>query len=415
MFKTIAGPRWLVLAAMLSLAGCGRIIPEGHPPGALPPPGPAAPGQPYAPAPLPPNAVALGVHRGPDPVSLGLTAANAAPALAAFREACGHLTGRADPSGLTQPIDWQAPCGAAKSWRADEADRFFTTFFESVVVGEGNANVTGYYEPEISGVKPRQPGFDVPIYGLPGDLVHARPGDAQVKPNGQTPFGRYDELGHFSPYYERAEIENGMLANRGLEIGWAADPVELFFLQIQGSGRLRAPDGSITRIGYAADNGRDYTSIGIILRDRGLIGSGPGQYPGSMQGIMQYLRDHPYEGRQLMDMNKSWVFFRELTGDGPIGALGAPVRGRVSLAADPLFTPLGTPVFLSLNPALAGATMANGLWVAEDTGGAIKGANRFDTFWGAGAEARQVAGGLIGHGQAVMLLPLGTLARLGNR
>ena len=249
----------------------------------------------------------------------------------------------------------------------------------------------------------------MPVYGVPADLVHARPGDAPLKPNGQTPFGRYDETGHFTPYYDRATIEDGKLAGRGLELAWAADPLEFFFLQVQGSGRLRAPDGSIMRIGYAADNGNDYTSIGLIMRDRGLIGINPGQYPGSMQGIMQYVHDFPAEGRALLRANKSWVFFREITGDGPLGALGTPVRAHVSLAADPLFVPLGAPVVLSLDH-----TVANGLWVAQDTGGAIKGANRFDSFWGAGPDARLVAGGLAGRGQALIFLPRGTLARLGH-
>ena len=189
----------------------------------------------------------------------------------------------------------------------------------------------------------------------------------------------------------------------------------MFFLQIQGSGRLKAPDGSIIRISYAADNGQDYTGIGSLMRARNLIGTGPGQYPGSMQGIRQYIHDHPDDGRALMDQNKSWVFFREITGDGPYGAMGVPVRPHASLAADPLFVPLGAPVWLNMDPALAGATLANGLWVADDTGGAIKGANRFDSFWGAGDDAARVAGGMSGHGQALVFLPKGTLARLGVR
>jgi membrane-bound lytic murein transglycosylase A len=132
-----------------------------------------------------------------------------------------------------------------------------------------------------------------------------------------------------------------------------------------------------------------------------------------MQGIVQYLHDHPAEGRALMRENPSYVFFRELNGEGPIGAMGVPVRADVSLAADPAFVPLGAPVYLTMDPAIAGATRADGLWVAQDTGGAIKGANRFDSFWGAGAEARTIAGGMSGRGQALLLLPKGTLARLG--
>ena len=404
----------------VALAGC-RVIPESGPPVAMPPapygqpnpqqvnPSQAGPVEPTPPP--PPNAMALGIAAGPDITTLGLTPATAGPALISFRESCPRLAIRHDISGLTTPADWQSPCAAAATWPLTDAATFFTTWFETAVVGQGAAYVTGYYEPEIAGVRTHQRGFEVPVYGMPADLVHARPGDAPPKSNGDMPFGRYDETGHFAPYFDRSEIEAGALASRQIEIGWAADPVEFFFLQIQGSGRLRAPDGSVIRIGYAADNGQDYTGVGTLMRAQGLIGTGPGQYPGSMQGVMQYLRDHPQEGRALMTQNRSWVFFREIIGDGPIGAMGVPVRPRVSLAADPNFVPLGAPVFLHLDSALDGATVADGLWVAQDTGGAIKGPNRFDSFWGTGVDARTVAGGMVGRGVALVLLPRGVVAR----
>jgi membrane-bound lytic murein transglycosylase A len=139
------------------------------------------------------------------------------------------------------------------------------------------------------------------------------------------------------------------------------------------------------------------------MRQRGLLA--PGQ--STMQGIMAWLRANPEEGRAIMRENKSFVFFRELTGPGPIGALGLPVTARATVAADPAFVPLGAPVWLTLDRA-----EANGLWVAQDTGGAIKGANRFDTFWGAGEEARRIAGGMSGRGEAVLLLPKGALAAI---
>ena len=224
------------------------------------------------------------------------------------------------------------------------------------------------------------------------------------------PLGRYGPNGKFTEYFDRAAIEQGALMGRGLEIAWAADPVEFFFLQVQGSGRLRAPDGTVMRIGYAGQNGLPYTGIGGVMRDRGLIGSGPGQYSGSMQGIMRYIRENPVEGAALMRENRSWVFFRELTGEGPVGALGVPVQAQSSVAADPRFVPLGAPVWLDLD-----RREAAGLWVAQDTGGAIKGANRFDTFWGAGEAARATAGGMSGRGKALVLLPKGTLARLNAR
>ncbi len=253
-----------------------------------------------------------------------------------------------------------------------------------------------------------QPGCEVPIYGMPPELVRAWPSETpETERVGRPPLGRYDAAGDFIPYYDRAEIEDGALAGRGLEIAWAVDPIEFFFLQIQGSGRLRTPEGDVIRIGYAGQNGREYVGIGGVMRERGLLGDGPGQYPGSMQGIMAYLREHPEEGRELMRLNLSWVFFRELQGDGPLGALGVPVRRASSAAADPRFVPLGAPVWLQTDRA-----EANGLWIAQDTGGAIKGANRFDTFWGSGPEARVIAGGMSARGQALILLPKGAVARL---
>ncbi len=341
---------------------------------------------------------------------LGFKGDNAALALRSFVVSCPRLTKRADTSGLTQPSDWAPACAAAAGWPAGEAARFFATYFESAEVAGGAAFATGYFEPEIAGVRARQPGYDVPVYALPPDLVRARPGDARPLPDGRMPLGRYDEAGVFTAYWDRAQIEAGALAGRGLEIGWAADPVEMFFLQIQGSGRLRAPDGSVIRIGYAGQNGYDYTGIGTLMRERGLIGSGPGQYDGSLQGIQRYLRENPVEGRRLMQQNRSFVFFRELSGPGPVGALNVPVTGQATVAVDPAFVPLGAPVWLQLDRA-----EANGLWVAQDTGGAIKGANRFDTFWGAGAEARRIAGGMSARGRALILLPKGVLARLEQR
>jgi membrane-bound lytic murein transglycosylase A len=157
------------------------------------------------------------------------------------------------------------------------------------------------------------------------------------------------------------------------------------------------------RIGYAGQNGRDYVGIGKLMKDRGLLE--PGKT--SMQHLVAWLREHPEEGRAIMHENKSYVFFQELTGAGPLGALGLPVTPRATVAADPKFVPLGAPVILELD-----RSEANGLWIAQDTGGAIRGSNRFDTFWGAGAEAARIAGGMTGRGRAWLLLPKGTLARL---
>ncbi len=394
----------VALALFLLLAACGRIIPPGTGTPPVRPTRPAEPTRPIA------NALVAGVEAGPAISSLGLAREDAAGALASFRESCPRVLARSDASGLTRNVDWRDACASAGSWPTVDAAAFFIRHFETVRVGAGQAFATGYFEPEIAGVRQRLPGFDVPVYRVPPDLVRARPGDATPLPDGRQPLGRYDEQGRFVPYHDRAAIEDGALMGKGLEIGWAADPIEFYFLQVQGSGRLRAPDGSVMRIGYAGQNGQASRLAGSVMRERGLIGDAPGQYSGTMQGIIQYLRDQPEQGRDVLRANRSYVFFRELTGDGPVGALGVPVRARSSVAADPLFVPLGAPVWLSVD-----RSEANGLWIAQDTGGAIKGANRFDTFWGAGAEARATAGGMSARGRALLLLPKGTLQRLRAR
>jgi membrane-bound lytic murein transglycosylase A len=382
-----------LFALLVALAGCAQ---HSVPPPPTPPPVPA-------PAPRPDNALLAGVRPGPAIDTANLS--RASRAFGAFLTTCPALFRRTDASGLTKGDDWREACttadaiGAAASTDDAAAADFFRRYFELAEIGPGSAFVTGYYEPEIAGSRTHLPGYDVPIYAKPPDLVEA---DAAAIAAGAPRRGRV-ENGQVVPYYERAEIEDGALANRGLEIAWAADPVALFFLEIQGSGRLRLPDGGIMRIGYAGQNGRDYVGIGKLMKDRGLLE--PGHT--TMQDIVAWLRAHPDEGKALMRENKSYVFFKELTGAGPLGALGAPVTPQATVAADPRFVPLGAPVLLDLD-----RREANGLWVAQDTGGAIRGANRFDTFWGAGDEAAAIAGGMTGRGRAWLLLPRGTVARL---
>ncbi|MCT2559288.1 murein transglycosylase A [Tsuneonella sp. YG55] len=387
----------VAISLATALAGC-RMVPESG----LPTP---------APAPVAANALGAGLVAGPSVASLGITAADAGAALASFRESCPRLLARSDASGLTSGSQWETACTAARGWggggTAGDALAFFDRYFETARVGDGSAFATGYYEPEIAGSRTRRVGYDVPVYGLPPELERGWWEETpEHERTGRQQLGRRDAAGRLVPYYERGEIEAGALANRGLEIAWAADPVEFFFLQIQGSGRLRDPEGRVMRIGYAGQNGREYVGIGKLMRERGLIGEGT-PYPTSMQGIMAYLRANPDAGRAIMNENKSWVFFKELTGDGPLGALGVPVRRESSVAADPAFVPLGAPVWLRMD-----RNEASGLWIAQDTGGAIKGPNRFDTFWGAGEDARAIAGGMSARGQALLLLPKGTVARL---
>ena len=389
------------LAALVLLSGCLRLVPESSAP--LPvvttPPAMTTAA----------SAAFAGVSRGPSVGSLGLTRADAGTALSSFIESCPQLLRRDDVSGLAYGADWRPACDAALGWDVSDAPRFFQTYFETARVSDGTAFATGYFEPEIVGSRRARPGY-VPIYGMPRDLARGWPDSVPASERtGQPPLSRRLSDGTYVPYFERAEIEDGALEGRAPVLAYAADPVEFFFLQIQGSGRIRTETGEVIRIGYAGQNGRGYTGIGGVMRERGLLGDGPGQYPGSMQGIMAYIRENPREGRDLMRLNKSWVFFRELTGDGPLGALGVPVRREASVAADPAFVPLGAPVWLDMD-----RDEADGLWIAQDTGGAIKGANRFDTFWGAGPEAREIAGGMSARGEALLLLPKGTVDRLNS-
>jgi membrane-bound lytic murein transglycosylase A len=390
------------------LSACASVVPE---PGRAPRPQHHQPApQPTQPVPAkqteppkPTNAAAAGVAAGPSFASMGVQPDAAAVALRAFRLSCPGLVKRRDATGLTQSGDWSGACSAAGAWPETDASNFFAVQFLPVQVGTGQAFATGYYEPEIAGSRTQQPGYDVPVYRKPPDLIEGDLGDFYPDLKGRKIRGKI-ENGKLIPYPDRGAIEDGALKDKALEIGWAADPVEFFFLQVQGSGRLRLPDGSVMRIGYDGQNGRGYVGIGALMRDRGLLG--PGQL--SMQGVMAWLREHPTEGDAIMRENKSFVFFRELTGPGPLGAMGVAVTGRVSVAADPAFVPLGAPVVLSLDRA-----EANGLWVVQDTGGAIKGPNRFDTFWGAGDDARRIAGGMSGRGTAWLLLPRVAAARLG--
>ena len=383
--------RGLALASLLLLGACATQRPA--PPPVVPAPAPIPTPTP-TPAPGPRNAIEAGVvmaaPRSADPVS-------AARALAAFKISCPALATRKDGSGLTQSGDWTAVCAEAASVVPGGEAAFFRDRFDWVRIGEGKAFSTGYYEPEIVGSRLATTAAAVPIYAKPVDLVRC------TRPDGKTARGRVDAAGVCGAYFTRTEIEQGALAGKGLEIAYAADPIDLFFLQIQGSGRLLQPDGSVVRIGYADQNGADYVAVGRLLRERGVLPPGGA----TMDGIVGWMRSQPDRGVSLMRENPSYIFFRELIGPGPLGAMGLPVTPRGTVAADPSFEPLGAPVFLDLD-----RDFADGLWVAQDIGGAIKGANRYDTFWGAGVAAKSIAGGMSAQGSALVLLPKGVAARL---
>ena len=392
--------RGLALASLILLSACAT---RPTPPPEAPPPTPVPGPVPVRPAPLPP--VPPPVPVGPNARATGVTLETphllkqeeAERALAAFRLSCPVLMRRTDASGLSQGGDWRAVCTEAASLAPQHAQGFFFHRFDWVRVGDGRAFATGYYEPEIEGSRTALPGY-TPVYRMPPDLIRC------TRPDGGTGRGRIDPAtGRCVLYFTRGEIWDGALNGRGLELAWAKDPVELFFLEIQGSGRIRMPDGSVMRVGYAGQNGREYVAIGRLLRDRGILPPGGA----NMQAIKEWIRANPEQGRALMRENLSSIFFKELTGPGPLGALNVPVTPRATVAADPNYVPLGAPIYLHR----ADRSEVHGLWVAQDTGGAIKGPNRFDTFWGAGEEAVALAGGMSASGHALILLPKGVAAR----
>lgn len=329
--------------------------------------------------------------------------AGADAALAAFRRSCPSLLKRDDRSGLTQPGEWATACTAAST--ASDAAAFFAAEFTAVTIGTEPGFTTGYYEPEIAGSRTAAPGYPVPFYRRPPDLIEADLGVFAKDLKGRKLRGRIEGQA-LVPYPARADIMAGALAGRGLEFAFAADPYEAFFLEIQGSGRLTLPDGQVMRIGYDSQNGRDYVAIGKVLRDQNELPKGGV----SMDSILAWLRANPAKAPAILAANPSVVFFREITGEGPIGAMGVPVTPRVSVAADPLFIPLGAP--LQVTTTLSGNRPFAALMVAQDTGGAIKGANRIDLFMGAGPQARADAGGQQAAAQIAILLPRSAAARL---
>ncbi len=287
----------------------------------------------------------------------------------------------------------------------ETARRFFEAHFvPHRVEGVPPGLVTGYYEPELAGSRERNGRFQVPVYGRPDDIVQVKPDLLRALHNdGRSVMRRDGE--QLVPYYTRAEIESGALEGRGLELLYLDDPIELFFMQIQGSGRVRLTDGSWVRLGYAAKNGHSYTSIGRLLAERG---EKPPQGL-TMEGLKSWLRADPARGRALMHENKSYVFFHELpeaeAGQGPVGAQGVPLTPGRSLAVDASYHALGTPIFVMAPDLAAGGAPFRRLMIAQDVGSAIRGPQRGDIFFGTGEEAGRIAGTTKEAGRFFILLP----------
>jgi membrane-bound lytic murein transglycosylase A len=345
-------------------------------------------------------------------------------ALAAFLRSCDRigawpadrrLSGRDGVAGSAG--DWAGSCRAARAVQAEKPDQarlFFEQQFRAVAVrfaGQAVGLFTGYYEPLLRGSRVRGGANAHPLYGRPRDLVSVNLGEFSDSLKGQHIVGRIQGR-RLRPYHEREKIAAGALAGKGLEIVYVDDQVDAFFLQIQGSGRVRLADGEEIRLGYAAGNGRRYFAIGRELIQRGILT----KENVSMQSIRAWLSAHPVEARRVMDMNPSYVFFRELQGPGPIGVLGIALSPGRSIAVDHRLIPLGIPIWLqSSHPAANPDQMEQPLRrlvLAQDTGGAIEGGVRGDLFWGHGARAAAIAGRMKNAGRWFLLLPRALAERL---
>ena len=267
---------------------------------------------------------------------------------------------------------------------------------------------TGYFEPELTGSRRRRSADQVPLLQRPPDLIAVDLGDFVPELAGRRTAGQVRD-GRLVPYASRAEIEAGALDRRRLELLWLDDPIDAFFLHVQGSGRVRLAEGGIARVGFAAQNGHPYVPIGRVLVERGAITLDEV----SMQSIRAWLRANPGEARAVMQRNPSYVFFREIHGlgpdEGPPGAFGAPLTPGRSIAVDHVHIPLGIPLWISLGNPVARPRLAR-VVLAQDVGGAIRGPVRGDLFWGWGEEAAEAAGRMRERGLWWLLLP----ARLGG-
>lgn len=290
------------------------------------------------------------------------------PALDAFRTSCGDISGP----------DWATLCSLAKG--TTDARAFFELFFQPVVLSTDDpALFTGYFEPMLNGSRSRTARYRYPLYRQPPEARATR------------------------PWLTRREIETGAtMQNRGLEIAWVDDPVDLFFLQIQGSGRVKLTNGQTIRVGYGGHNGHPYSSVGQRLVARNVFQ--PHQV--SAPVIRNWVRANLGLGLELLRETQSYVFFRELRGHakhkGPLGAMNRPLTPLRSIAVDPDYIPLGTPVWINK----MGKEPLARLMIAQDTGSAIKGAQRADVFYGSGDAAGRTAGATKDGGRLVQLLPI---------
>jgi membrane-bound lytic murein transglycosylase A len=381
--------RAALVATVLGLAGC--VTPPTPPPG-------------------PPHAVFTPTTFDALP---GWRDDRAADAWPAFRVGCKALVARPRAQAT-----WQAPCSAADAVDVADAQavrRFFeanfTPYRVSASDGAEQGLVTGYYEPLLHGSRTKSAQYPQPLYATPDDLLVVDLADLYPELKGKRVRGRLDGR-RVVPYWPRAEIDAGKANTEDKALVYVSDPVDAFFLQIQGSGRVALDDGSVIRVGYADQNGQPFRSVARVLIDRGELTL----EHASMQGIREWGRAHPDALPALLDEDPSYVFFREVPPpapgsleaaiDGPIGSLGVPLLAGRAIAVDPRAIPLGAPVFLATTRPLSDAPLAR-LVLAQDTGGAIRGPIRADFFFGFGDEAGQDAGRMRAQGRMWLLWPNG--------
>jgi membrane-bound lytic murein transglycosylase A len=329
---------------------------------------------------------------------------NASVAWPAWMQSCAALANKSM---------WKNACSAADLLNkqsngspTDEAvksyfKQYFTVYKATNLDGTDNGMITGYYEPLLKGSRTKSAQYPYPLYQKPDDLITVELDSVYPDLKFKRVRGRL--VGNkLVPYYNRAEIETLPSPLKGREFMYVDDIIDVFFLQIQGSGLVQLDNGEQVHIGYADQNGHTYNSIGRLLVDRGELTLDKA----SMQGIKNWARNNLEKLRELLNQNPSYVFFRELPANlpGPLGALGVPILAEKSVAIDPKYIPLGAPVFLSTTEPNSPKLLKR-LMMAQDTGGAIKGGVRADFFWGAGPEAGARAGAMKQPGKIWVLLP----------
>jgi membrane-bound lytic murein transglycosylase A len=350
--------------------------------------------------PAPPRPFEARYEQAPFAAIPGWTEAELAPALQTFVAGCPALSQASPLRRVCEEARALAPADEAAARRFVEAS--FSAWSVASAEGAAEGLITGYYEPVLRGGRSRSDRFRQPVYGVPQDLVVVDLEKMHPELRGLRLRGRLEGR-RLQPYWSRAEIETRETFDAPV-LAWVEDAVELFFLQIQGSGQIDLGEGARLRLGYADQNGHPYRSLGRFLIDRGEMTL----EQASMQGIKAWAAANPAKLRQALDANPSYVFFRELpaSGAGPIGALGVPLTATRSVAVDPRAVPLGAPLFLATTWPLSTRPLQR-LMVAQDTGGAIRGAVRADYFWGSGDAAGAQAGRMRQQGRIWILWPRG--------